>query len=389
MEKDVDVVLDALDKVEKRIELKTDARFRALERDLLEVEKKAGRLRLGGAETSANDSGLTPEQADHQKAFQRYLRRGEVDGLADLARKAMNTSSDPDGGYLVPVEMDRMIDRVAETVSPMHRIAHVVTIGTAKFEKLVKTAGMAMRRVAEGSTGGETTEPRYSKVSIEVHTAEVEPWVHNETLEDSRVNLEEDLAMEAATAFAEGAGSEFITGNGVGSSRGLLSYPIVANSAYAWGSIGYIVSGLSAGFVATTSTVNAADCLVNLQHALRQKYRTGASWLMNSATAGVVRKLRDKDGRWIWSDAITQGQPATLLGNGVEIDDNMPDIGAGSLSIAFGNFKRAYTIVNRTGTSLIRDNVTQKGVTKLNFRRRFAGGVTHYEAIKLLKFATS
>ena len=67
----------------------------------------------------------------------------------------------------------------------------------------------------------------------------------------------------------------------------------------------------------------------------------------------------------------------------------MPVAAADSLSVAFGNFAQGYVVVNRAGTVLIRDNITAKGKTKFNFRRRFTGGVQNFEAIKLLKFGTS
>lgn len=353
-----------------------------------ELEKRMGRpfAGAGSFELSA-----TPDQAEYRKAFSNYLRTGEGDGreLRELGRKAMNTGSDPDGGYLVVPEMDSAIDRIAPTISAMFRLANNVTIGTAKWEKLVKTSGMAMRRVAEGATGGETTEPVYTKVAIEVFPSEVEPWVYNETLEDASINLEADLADEAAIAFAEGGGAEFISGNGVGKARGILSYTAVANSSYAWGSLGYVVSGAAGAFKTPSTSVNPADALIDLVQALNPKYRAGASWLMNNSTAGAVRKLKDADGRHVWVDSLINGQPSMLLGYPVETDDNMPDVGAGSYSIAFGDFKRGYAIVNRTGTTLIRDNITSKGQTKFNFRRRFGGGITHFEAIKLMKFATS
>lgn len=360
-------------------------RLSNLEKETLELAKKAGRPRVG----AGGDMQLTSEQSEHKKAFDRYLRKGDDAGLADVQRKAMNSGTDPDGGYTVLPEMDRTIDRIAETMGGLYSVANVVPTGSAKWEKLVKTAGMAMRRVADGSTGGETTPPTYAKIAIDVFTAEVEPWVHNETLEDSFVDLGADLADEAGIAFAEGGGAEYITGNGVGKARGILSYTIVADSAYAWGSIGYVTTGASGAFATASTSVNSADSLITLQHALKAKYRVGATWLMNSATAGVVRKLKDADGRHVWADSLLVGQPPILLGNPVTIDDNMPDVGAGSYSIAFGNFKRGYTIVNRSGTMLIRDPYTSKGITKFNFRRRFSAGITHYEAIKLLKFATS
>ncbi|OGA36832.1 MAG: hypothetical protein A3G80_02605 [Betaproteobacteria bacterium RIFCSPLOWO2_12_FULL_62_13b] len=379
---EIQVALDGLkSSVLKRVE-GVETKLSTFDKALTEVEKKSNRPMPGKDDPS-------PEQKEYRAAFDAYVRKGRTDGLDELQRKAMNTQSDPNGGYLVMPEMDQTIDRIAETMGGLYAVANVKTIGTAKYEKMVKTAGMAMRRVADGATGGETTEPTFAKVAIEVFTGEVEPWINNETLEDAFNNIETDLADEAGIAFAEGGGSEFITGNGVGKSRGILSYTPIANANYTWGNLGYVVSGASGAFKTTSASVNPADALVDMVHALKAKYRSGAVWLMNDATAGIVRKLKDNDARHVWTDSLINGQPSLLLGYPVEIDDNMPDISAGSYSIAFGNFKRGYTIVNRTGTTLIRDNITSKGVTKFNFRRRFSAGVTHFEAIKILKFATS
>jgi len=360
-----------------------DVKLAKISTDLEEVAKKAARMDVGNA--SKGDA-ETEEQMEHRKAFNMYLRKGREGNLAELQQKAMNTGSDPDGGYLVLPDMDRTIDRVAPTISAMYRLANNVTIGTAQYQKLVKTSGMSMRRIADGSAGGETTEPKYAKLLIDVHTAEVEPWVNNETLEDSFIDLAGDLAGEAAIGFAEGAGSEFITGDGVGKARGITAYTNVANASYAWGSVGYVVSGKSAAF----ASVAPADKIVNMQHSLKSQYRPGAVWLANDATLGVMRQMKDGSGTYyLWNPDPAAGFGGRFLGSPVEVDDNMPAIGAGSYSLAYGNFRRAYTIVNRAGTTLIRDNLTSKGVTKFNFRRRFGGGVTNFEAFKLLKMATS
>lgn len=353
---------------------------------LTEVRKQADALEKKAARPEAGSIILTPEHAEYKAAFNLYLRKGRDDGLAELQRKAMNTTSDTDGGYLVLPEMDMVIDRIAQTMSAMYRLADVRTIGTAKYEKLVKTAGMAMRRVAEGATGGETTEPKLAKISIEVFPAEVEPWIYNETLEDAFVNLETDLADEAAIGFVEGAGAEFITGDGVGKARGITAYTNVANSAYTWGSVGYIASGKAGAF----ASVAPSDKLIDLQHSLKAQYRPGATFLMNDATLGKARQMKDASGAYyLWQPDTTAGFGGRFLGSPVEIDDNFAVLAANSYSLAFGNFKRGYAIVNRSGTVLIRDNITAKGTTKFNFRRRFGGGITNFEAIKLMKFATS
>jgi len=182
---------DVVEKVDK-----LNAEMKKIDGDLIELAKKAHR-------PPAGDDKLTEEQAEYKEALNTYLRKGIDTGLGELQRKAMNSASDPDGGYLVLPEMDRVIDRVAPTVSALFRLANVVTIGSAKWEKMVKTSGMAARRVADGSTGGESTNPKYAKIAIDAHTAEAEPRVYNETLEDAAVDLAMDLAEEAGIAFAE------------------------------------------------------------------------------------------------------------------------------------------------------------------------------------------
>lgn len=326
------------------------------------------------------------EMEAYENGFSQFLRKGLDSGLRDLQQKAMNSGSDPNGGYLILPEMDMTIDRVATTMGGLATLANVINVGTAKWTKLVKVSGMSMRRVKNGATGGETTEPTYAEVTIDVHTAEVEPWVDNETLEDAFINLEQDLADEAAIGFGEGANSEYVSGNGVGKCWGILSYNKVANASYSWGNIGYVPSGATSDFASS----NPGDKLINLQHALKAQYRPGAAFIMNDATLAKVRQFKDASGNfYLWNPDPAAGFGGRILGSPVVPDDNMPDVGTGAYAVAYGNFKRGYTIVNRAGTSVIRDPYTGKGVTKFNFRRRFGGGVTNFEAIKLMKFATS
>jgi len=171
----------------------------------------------------------------------------------------------------------------------------------------------------------------------------------------------------------------------VGKARGITAYTNVVNSAYTWGSVGYIRSGKSGAFM----SVAPADRVINLQHALKSQYRPGAVWLTNDTTLGVMRQMKDGSGSYyLWQPDPAAAFGGRFLGSPVEIDDNMPALAAASYSLAYGNFKRAYTIVNRAGTTLIRDNITAKGQTKFNFRRRFGGGILNFEAVKLMAFVT-
>lgn len=354
--------------------------FARLNAEHTEIMKKANRPEAGAVSEQA--------RAEYKQALNQFARGDDLSGLVGIHKKAMNSGTDPEGGYLVLPELDRIIDRVAPTISAMYRNANVVTVGSNKYMKMVKTSGMTAVWPGEGNTGGETTEPLFAEVGIEAWPVEVEPWVHNTTLEDAFIDLEADLTDEAAISFAAGEGAKFITGNGIASPRGIAGYSNVANSSYAWGSVGYIASGKAGAFM---SSANApADRMIQLQHALKQQYRPGAVWMMNDATLGAVRQLKDGSGQYyLWQPDPAAGFGGRLLGSPVEVDDNFADIGANAYALAYGNFKRAYTIVRRSGVKLIRDPYTAKGKTKFNFTRRTGGGITNYEALKLMRFATS
>lgn len=323
----------------------------------------------------ATTSGLSSEQLAYKQALQQHIRQG----------KAMNTGADPDGGFLVDVEMDAAIDRVVDADVAMRRMATVRTIGEASYKKLVKTSGLTAGAVGEGDDSSESAGLKYSEIEIKPHRVYVEPWVTNEMLEDAEYDLEMDLTDEAGIAFAEYEGNAFINGAGVAGPRGFLQYTAVANASYAWGKVGFVVTGASGDFAAS----NPGDAIIGLQHALRSRYRNGAAFLCNDATLSKIRQMKDGSGAfYLWQPDPSAGFGGRLLGAPVEIDDYMPSAGANNMLMAYGNWRRGYAIVDRRGVSLHRDSVTKKGVTKFHFSKRVGGGVINFEAIKLLKCST-
>lgn len=354
-----------------------------LSTEIADIIKKMQRPGATGADGKTQ---LSAEQVEHQRAFGTWLREGKDGGLEELERKAMNTGSDPDGGYLVGTEMDTAIDRVVDTDVAMRRLATVRTIGKGSYKKFVKTSGMAAAAIGEQEDSAESTAPKYAEIELEPHRCYVEPWVSNDMLEDSEYDLEMDLADEAGIAFSEFEGNTFINGTGVKRARGILQYTVVANASYAWGKVGYVASGAAGAFAAS----NPGDALISLQHALKSRYRNGAAWLMADTTLASVRQMKDGSGAfYLWNPDPLAGFGGRLLGAPVEIDDYMPVVAANSYSVAFGNFRRAYTIVDRRGVAVIRDNVTKKGTTKFHFSKRVGGGIHNFEALKLMKFAAS
>ena len=352
--------------------------------DLDEVVKKANRHPAADGETDLSD-----EQREHKAALGVFLRSGKEGDLADLERKALLSTNDPDGGYLVDDEMDSEISRIAETISGIRSVARIVEVGNALYSKLVKTRGLSGGWLEENGTSAEDasgTNMQFSRVEIKPEKEYAEPWITNEMLEDALYDLEADLLVEAGITFAALEGAAFVTGNGVGRPRGLASYTMVANASYTWGNVGYIASTAAGAFAGTAP----ADDLINLQHALKPVYRPNARWAMADATLATVRQFKDASGAYyMWQPDTTAGFGGRLLGSPVVIDDNIAVVAADSLSVAYADFSQAYTIADRRGTAVIRDNVTKKGVTKFHMSRRVGGGITNFEAIKLMKMATS
>ena len=342
----------------------------------------AARLGAGGDDTD------TPEQREHAKAFDRFFRKGAENGLRELEVKAAaSSSSDPDGGYTVSKQVETTIDRVMSTVSSMRRLARVVSISSGVYKKLVGQGGATSGWVGEKDSRTETNTPQLSALEFPAMELYAMPAATQGLLDDSSVDIAQWLADEVSITFTEQEGAAYISGNGNAKPKGMLSYDTVADASYAWGKLGYIASGVSSAI--SDASNNGVDKLIDLVYALKQGYRTNASFLMNRKTAGVVRKLKDAYGQYLWQPSSQAGQPGTLVGYPLEDDDNMSDIGANAFPIAFGDFKRGYLIVDRQGVRVLRDPFSAKPYVLFYTTKRVGGGVQNFEAIKLMKVATS
>ena len=330
----------------------------------------------GGGNAEVNKA-----KAEHKAAFNAWFRKGIDNGLKDLEIKAAaSTLSDPDGGFTVPEEVDKAIDRVALTVSAMRRLSTVRTISTDTYKKLIGVGGATSGWVGEKAARAETNTPTLREIAINAKEIYANPAATQTLLDDSAIDVGAWLADEAGIEFNEEESSAFITGNGVEKPMGIGAYTMVANASYAWGKVGFITSGHA-------TLINNADKFITLQHALKTSYRNGSSFLMNDTTLASIRYLKDGNGNYMFVPGLTAGAAETLLGKPIEVDDNVADIGANTYPVFYGNFKRAYTIIDRQGTRVLRDPYTNKPFVHFYTTKRVGGGITMFEAIKALKVA--
>lgn len=336
--------------------------------------KVAARPALDGAKAM-------PSSAAAQDFVAKYLRRGEQAGVE---LKSFSGASGPEGGFAVPQEIDALIGATLKDISPIRSIATVVQTGSAGYRKLVTTGGTPSGWVSETAGRPETDTPDFNEIAPPTGELYANPAASQAMLDDAAFDVESWLADEIAREFARAEGAAFVGGSGVNQPRGFLNAAVTDESddVRAFGSLQYVPSGSSGSFA-------SEDVLVDLVHTLRPAYRQGAAFVMNSSTLAHIRKFKTADGAFLWQPSLANGQPATLLGYPVVEAEDMPDIAADSLSIAFGNFRAGYLIAERSATSILRDPFTNKPFVHFYATKRIGGQVMNSEAIKLMQFSAS
>ena len=331
-----------------------------------------------------------PIDAEYSEVFASYVRSG---GGEDALRKAnsegtrsainasLSSGNNSDGGYLAPTEWDRSIRKKQEIISPMRSVASVVATGVGAFSTVWHTGQWGSGWVGEEAARPETTGPQFSTLEFGHGEIYANVAVTQRLLDDSEVRMDEWLTTEVSDEFTRQEGIAFISGNGVNKPFGLLTYVAggAADARHPGGNLTIVNSGAAAAF--------DADALIGFAYSLTSPYRQGATWLMNSTTAATIAKLKDGNGAYIWREGLVAGQPATLLGYPVAIDEGMPDVAADALPIAFGNFQRGYVINDRTGARILRDPFTNKPFVMFYSTKRVGGGVLDPNAIRILKIA--
>lgn len=366
---------------------KANAEITRLSGILKDIEAKANRPGAPG-----NVSEEDRAKAEHKKAFMQFICKGNDSGLADLQRKALNITTEADGGYAVPEQIDRAILPLLKVMSPMRQVCNVVTVGTPDYKKLVSLGGAASGWVDEDDARSATDTPTLGQAAAYMGEIYANAFATQTMLDDVFFDAEAWLQQEIADAFALEEGDAFTTGNGTKKPKGFLAYTMAStdDGTRAFGQIQYVATGTSGAFKTASAEVNPNDDLLTLIYKLKSGLRQGAAFMMNSATLAAVRKWKEySTGAYIWQPSMQAGQPSLLNGYPVAENEDMPDIGSGTTPIAFGNWKRAYTIVDRMGTRVLRDPFTNKPYVGFYVTKRVGGMLVDSEAVKVIKLAAS
>lgn len=355
--------------VEEKVNKANEA-ISQLESQIKELTKKLNRPGASG--------GVDEDTVEHTKAFGDFLRKGNEEGLVELEEKALNVSTDADGGYAVPEELDRNILTLMRDESPMRSVCSVVPVGGSHYKKLVATGSAASGWVDEDDDRTETGTPTLAPLTPYMGEIYANPAATQKMLDDAFFDVESFLADTVATEFAEKEAAAFLVGDGTKKPKGILNYTSVttADDTRAFGQLQHMV--------AASATAITGDELIDLVYMLKKAHRKKAVWMMNSMTVKATRKLKDNDGNYLWSPGLKDGEPSKLLGYSIAENEDMEDIATGKASVLFGNFKRGYTIVDRMGIRVLRDRYTHKPYVHFYTTKRVGGMLTDSNAIKIL-----
>ena len=284
----------------------------------------------------------------------------------------------------MPETIEREVLRRLAAISPIRAIASVRTISGGLYKRAFSTTGVSAGWIGETAARPQTNAATLAELSFPAMELYAQPAATQTLLDDAvvDVDVEQWIASEVETAFAEQEGAAFVNGDGINKPKGFLAVDTVEDEIWEWGRIGTVQAG-----GATFPAANPSDVLVDLIYALKAGYRQNASFVMNRRTQSAIRRFKDDNGQYLWAPPASLGQAATLMGFPVVEAEDMPDIAANACAVAFGDFKRGYLVVDRTGMRVLRDPYSAKPYVLFYTTKRVGGGVQDYAAIKLLKFA--
>lgn len=340
--------------------------------------------RTGDPHVDAFNDWLRSPHSDARKA-NLNMEESEARKLGSF-RAEGNTLTGAAGGFAVPEPVADIIRERILQISPMRRLATNYQVTSTGTKFLVNRNNATSAWVGETDTRTGTAEPTLDNRAPTYGTVYGLVEATEELLLDSAVNVGEWFANAAIQQIAQAEGAAFVSGNGTNKPTGFLAGPTpvtTGDATRASGTLQFVPSGAAAA-------ISNPDCLTDLFFATKAQHRASGSWLMSSATAAIVAKLKDTDGRSIWQQSLSADNPSTLLGRPVFYDENMPAVAANAFPIAFGNFAAGYLITDSGDLRVtVDDNITKPGYVRWYIRRRVGGVIYDSEAIKLLRVSAT
>lgn len=323
-----------------------------------------------------------PSKDEHKTAFMDFIRKGNEDGLKELEQKALNLGTDADGGYAIAEELDKTILELLRDGTPMRSVCNVITVGADNsYKKLVDLKGTTSGWVGETAARTETNSSQLTEITPTMGEIYANPSATQRSLDDMWFNAEQWLSNGVALEFMEQENAAFTTGDGTNKPIGFMSgaTAATADASRAFGTLEHMVSGASADI--------EADDVIKIIYKMKAGYRSGAVFMCRTDVVADLMLLKDTTGQYLWRPGLEVGQSSTLRGYSITENEDMPAKAAGANALAFGNFKRGFTIVDRIGTRMLRDPYTNKPYVSFYTTKRVGSMLEDSQAIKFIQCA--
>lgn len=306
------------------------------------------------------------------------LKSTMVEGIGDL------------GGYAVPVDFQTMVIERLMGMTVVRGRAFQMQTSRDKVQIPRSTGGdsqyssaVRVTWVEETPTAGTAdTNLTLGQEEIDVYTMMAETSLSRNLLEDSAFNLQAYLGQKFAEASAINEDNKFLIGDGVDGPKGILPGQSNVNS------FTEVASG--------DASEITYDGIIGLAFALDSQYKQNAVYIGAKNTWAAVAKLREGDGtgQYLWRRDFgnyKDGQPATIEGHTVLMQEALPSVAAGNYPLVFGDLN-GYTIVDRVGMTIERyldSSTAQKNQVLYVMRRRLGGQPTESWRFAVMKVAAS
>lgn len=343
--------------------------------------------RIGAMETRMSRPNLSADVANHQsdevkdlgqKAWSKWLRRGSISfdeqkAIRNAAiagpdeQRALLPEDDTQGGYFAPSEFVGEVIKGVIEMSPVRSVARVRTTSNRSVFVPKRTGTFAAVWLGKSDeTRSETTGLTYGmeEVSNNELTAMVD--IAKQDLEDAQFDLEGELRTEFAEQFGVAESLSFVLGDGQAEAEGFMTNTAVGTETITGGDV-------------------TLDGTIDLVHGLKSAYARNAVMVMRRSTVGRYRKLKDGGGTPLWQ-AMAGGNPSTIIGERYVEFPDMAAVANNATPVAYGDFRRAYWIIDRIQMEVSRDPYSQsdKGRVRFIARKRVGGQVVVAEAIRKL-----
>jgi len=387
----LNVVLDGYEAKNQQITL-LEQNAKNLETDITEIkklreeEKEAGNVRSIELKQQITDMeaeiarGIATKNASDPDAFRDtpeykslnlYCKEGERVLFQEEHKVLLRTDAAVDGGILVPSELDTQITKKIVEIDPIRGIARTRSISGKSMELAIRAKIPVATYEGEADSGDDSASAYESETVTPFRQTHTTP-ITKDMLMDAAFDMESEIAGDAAEAFAFGEGNGFVVGTGFKQPSGF----IVDSRT---------VAGARVGSALGISGKIFEDDVILLSGDLKVGYNP--TYVMNRRSLAAIRVLKSTTGQFLWLPGLSGPVANTLNGFPYVLANSMPDEAGSALAVAFGDFRRGYVIVDRTGMSVIRDEVTQKrkAIVEFTMNRWNTGLVVLPEAIKLLK----